>query len=61
MRGTMLNQIGRVLSLYQTPHRRKEELMKISGVSQDLAERLTAASFQRFQLAPVCQKAASNV
>lgn len=40
--GTMLNQIGRVLSLYQTPHRRKEELMKISGVSQDLAERLTA-------------------
>lgn len=39
---TMLNQIGRVLSLYQTPHRRKEELVKIPGISPELAARLTA-------------------
>ncbi|OUP26129.1 type II CRISPR RNA-guided endonuclease Cas9 [Faecalibacterium sp. An192] len=39
---TMLNQIGRVLSLYQTPHRRQEELVKIPGISPELAKRLTA-------------------
>lgn len=39
---TMLNRIGRVLSLYQTPHRRKEELVKIPGISPELASRLTA-------------------
>lgn len=39
---TMLNQIGRVLSLYQTPRRRKKELLAIEGMTEQLAARLTA-------------------
>lgn len=39
---TFINQVGRVLSLYQTPRRRKQELMQIPGMTQELATRLTA-------------------
>lgn len=39
---TLLNRIGRVLSMYQTPRRRKQELLKLQGVTPELAARLTS-------------------
>lgn len=40
--GSLVNQIGRVLSLYQTPRRRKKELLALPGITPELAARLTA-------------------
>lgn len=39
---SFVNQIGRALSLYQTPRRRKQELQRIPGMTPELAARLTA-------------------
>lgn len=39
---TLLNKIGRILSLYQTPARRKKELLGLPGMTKELAGRLTA-------------------